>query len=101
MTRTECPGVALTTRGVLTTSVEGGEMDHDTRAAQFWAKVDRSGGPDACWPWLGRLYGGYGSFGGVGAHRVAYELLRGAIPEGRHVDHRCHTDDPTCQGGPS
>lgn len=20
---------------------------------RFWAKVDRTGGPDACWPWLG------------------------------------------------
>lgn len=23
--------------------------------ARFWAKADRSGGDDACWPWLGRL----------------------------------------------
>lgn len=22
--------------------------------AKFWAQVDRSGGPDACWPWLGK-----------------------------------------------
>lgn len=28
--------------------------------AAFWAKVDRSGGRNACWPWLGRLRGGYG-----------------------------------------
>jgi len=26
-----------------------------TVAERFWAKVDRSGGPDACWSWTGAL----------------------------------------------
>ena len=26
-----------------------------TLAERFWAKVDRSGGPDACWPWTAAL----------------------------------------------
>lgn len=30
-------------------------------AQDFWAKVDTSGGPDACWLWAGsRNRGGYG-----------------------------------------
>lgn len=31
---------------------------------RFWAKVDRSGGRNACWPWTaGRMWKGYGHFG--------------------------------------
>lgn len=30
---------------------------------RFWRKVDKSGGPDACWPWLASTHpGGYGQF---------------------------------------
>jgi hypothetical protein len=30
-------------------------------AERYWSKVDKSGGPDACWPWTaGRSAGGYG-----------------------------------------
>ncbi|MFE0088801.1 HNH endonuclease signature motif containing protein [Streptomyces sp. NPDC059016] len=35
------------------------------------------------------------------AHRVAYELLVGAIPQGFHLDHLCHTRDLACPGGPA
>lgn len=47
-----------------------------------------------CWEWQGRLnWGGYGSFsyGGRrrGAHRAAYELLVGPIPQGLDIDHLC------------
>lgn len=69
-------------------------------AARFWAKVDKSAGPDACWPWLGGIYpGGYGYFGqgqasgtsaGRRAHRISYELVVGPIPEGYQIDHLCH-----------
>ena len=54
-------------------------------ADRFWAKVLRSAA-DACWPWIGALNGwGYGYFR-IGdmlyrAHRVAYTLTKGAIPE--------------------
>src|SRR3990167_4061840 len=71
---------------------------------RFWSKVDRSGGPDACWPWLkGRMYYGYGLFfirKGKGkvinksAHRSAWELTHGAIPKGLFVLHSC--DNPPC-----
>lgn len=66
-------------------------------AARFWAKVDRRG-DDECWPWMGSLnQAGYGQLWGgkdddrwwLRAHRVAYELLVGPIPEGMTLDHRC------------
>ena len=47
-----------------------------------------------CWPWLRSVSsGGYGQFFFEGrlhtAHRVAYELTKGAIPEGLQLDHLC------------
>lgn len=62
-------------------------------ATRFWAKVDRRG-PDECWPWLAVTnHGGYGmvSVDNVmrRAHRVAWELVNGPIPEGIKVLHRC------------
>jgi len=62
---------------------------------RFWAKADRSGGPDACWLWTAaKNQFGYGRFQVatrlVGhAHRVAYELANGPIPAGKEVCHRC------------
>ena len=49
---------------------------------------------DACWPWkfaLKRSGYGYVSLGGndYRAHRVAYEIVRGAIPQGLTLDHLC------------
>lgn len=70
------------------------------REARFWARVDKdSPAPDyaphlgACWIWRGSISGGYGMVGWYnkvrGAHRVAYEMLVGPIPEGLHLDHLC------------
>ena len=61
---------------------------------RFMAKVSEQ--PNGCWLWQGaKSHGGYGSlwFEGrrVGAHRVAYQLLRGAIPAGLTIDHLCRT----------
>lgn len=63
---------------------------------RFWSRVDTSGGEDACWEWMGRLHkGGYGRFAvdkrhkGGYAHRQAYELSVGPIPEGLFVCHHC------------
>jgi hypothetical protein len=61
---------------------------------RFWAKVDRRG-PDECWLWLAyRGGGGYGRFNATRdrpepAHRVAYRLLIGPIPDGLTLDHLC------------
>lgn len=60
---------------------------------RLWPKVDRSGGPEACWPWLGAINQGYGYFWLNGtmhnAHRVVYELLIGPVPDGLTLDHLC------------
>ena len=64
--------------------------------ARFWAKVDRRGDGE-CWPWLGAQSREYGQFwcgGCLTAHRIAWELTHGAIPNGLLVLHRC--DNPPC-----
>jgi len=68
----------------------------------FWKLVNRSGpipehrpelGP--CWLWTGGKVGkGYGSFRGLNqkttsAHRFAWLLANGAIPDRMHVLHKC------------
>lgn len=65
-----------------------------TLEQRLWAKVDKRG-PDECWPWMAsKDAGGYGLIGAWGstrrAHRVAYTLEVGPIPEGLHLDHTCH-----------
>lgn len=67
---------------------------------RFWSKVDKSGGPDACWPWIGaRNKYGYGVFsrrdGSNIASRTAYEIENGTIPPGLYCLHHC--DHPWCQ----
>jgi hypothetical protein len=68
----------------------------------FWAKVDKSNGPDACWLWTGRFGDdGYGKFmfrepgkrTTVRAHRMAL-TLSGDDPGDLLVLHRC--DNPPC-----
>ena len=71
---------------------------------RFWRKVDRSGGPDSCWPWLaGRSPRGYGKFTAhhngkafdLRANRVAYVLAYGPIhPKEPVIRHTC--DNPPC-----
>ena len=79
--------------------------DGMTFLARFWAKVDKTGGPDACWPWCGARNGdGYGLIfirrDGTrrivrSAHRVAYALEhRTPIPDGLTLDHVCR--NPRC-----
>lgn len=67
---------------------------HNTVEARLRANVDRSGGPDACWLWTAFVTPkGYGCTRSGGrnapAHRVAYELAHGPIPDGLYVCHRC------------
>lgn len=62
--------------------------------AAFWSRVEGST-PFQCWPWTGQKNDkGYGRFRGTMAHRIAYELINGSIPEGEIVRHRC--DNPPC-----
>lgn len=64
-----------------------------SQRARFWSRVDR-GTYDRCWPWKGSLASagyGYISFDNhrFRAHRIAYELVKGEIPDGLVIDHLC------------
>ena len=57
------------------------------------------GADTECWVWTGSLFeSGYGRFSRsnkkLRAHRVSYEIYKGAIPDGMHVLHEC--DNPPC-----
>jgi hypothetical protein len=72
---------------------------HGTIEERFWPKVDKSGGPDACWLWTGSKDKGYGKINSPWrkvdtASRVAYRLCIGPIPDGMDVCHTC--DNPPC-----
>lgn len=65
------------------------------REHEFWQRVQKT---DTCWLWTGALNSyGYGTLSRwtdgkrrqLRAHRVAYELLVGPIPEGLVLDHLC------------
>ena len=75
-------------------------------AERFWEKVDCSGGPDACWLWLGwRQRKGHGDFA-IGstvdgtrtkilAHVLSYRLAYGEPPPDKPcICHHC--DNPPC-----
>lgn len=79
--------------------------------ARFWEKVDRNGGAPAnphtavagqCWIWTAaqrsKHHPGYGAFRYKGkqqlAHRVAWQMVRGEIPDGLVLDHLCRR--PAC-----
>lgn len=64
--------------------------------ARFWSHVDKSGD---CWIWKAycnkRGYGQFGHFDKVlKAHRVAYEITYGKVPNNLEVCHHC--DNPSC-----
>lgn len=55
----------------------------------FWERANKS--DDGCWLWSGHLNPeGYGILRRRLAHRFAYELLVGVIPEGLQIDHLCN-----------
>lgn len=59
--------------------------------ARFWGLVDKTAD---CWIWRGSINNwGYGIYSarrtsGI-AHRIAYELINGPIPDGLQLDHLC------------
>jgi hypothetical protein len=66
---------------------------------RFWSKVDKSD-RDSCWVWSGsRDAYGYGMFRVQSgktrrAHRIAWELTNGPVPDGTVFLHHC--DNPPC-----
>lgn len=64
---------------------------------RFWPRVNKT---SACWEWTGALsLDGYGTVRvsrgkNVRAHRAAYLLEHGSIPEGMNILHKC--DNPKC-----
>lgn len=79
---------------------------YGTVEKRFWPKVNKDGPvpekrPDLgpCWLWTACTHQGYGLFNqGIGktpmAHRIAYELLVGPIPDDKELDHLCR--NTTC-----
>jgi hypothetical protein len=65
---------------------------------QFWSKVDKSGGPDACWLWARGRTKGYGRLRLGGklwrAHRLAWQCVHGLLADDIKVLHTC--DNPPC-----
>jgi hypothetical protein len=66
----------------------------------FWSHVNKNGpipkhrpSLGRCWLWTGAIARTYPKFRAglknVGAHRFAYELKNGKIPEGKQLDHLC------------
>lgn len=67
-------------------------------ASRFWTKVEKS---SDCWEWRASLNNkGYGTFRlssprrSILAHRYAWELANGPIPQGMVACHHC--DNPKC-----
>jgi hypothetical protein len=88
----ECGGGRMPTRPICITCHRSQPL-----AVRFWRYVNRSGD---CWLWTGATNGKYGkigrgkNLGTVGAHRAAWEIHFGPIPEGIYVCHLC--DVPLC-----
>jgi hypothetical protein len=66
----------------------------DLAVQRFWAKVSLPEDLDACWEWIGAEFGkGYGGFWLENdwwrAHRAAWYMFNGPIPDGMMVCHKC------------
>jgi len=69
------------------------------RALMFLRNVDGFSDPDACWNWIGAGKGnGYGhctiNHKSVTAHKAAFYLFKGEVPDGFDVCHEC--DNRAC-----
>lgn len=71
----------------------------EERIARFWSLLDKESDPNGCWLWTkAKRRRGYGQFKVKGksllAHRIAWELTYGPIPDGLRTCHHC--DQPSC-----
>jgi hypothetical protein len=84
-------------------------MYSEQTLARFWSKVARcphgDGCEQCCWEWqASKKVKGYGQFyirieetnrySNRGAHRIAWSIHNGAVPDGMQVMHKC--DNPPC-----
>lgn len=64
-----------------------------TPLAERFARYVQKDDPSGCWLWTGSMSRNYGQIGRHGrpllAHRAAWELAHGDIPNGLYVLHRC------------
>lgn len=72
---------------------------HDPLDVRVWSRIDRSGGPDACWLWTGAKNNrGYGQITNqqrrIYGHRLVWSFVNGPIPESLQILHSC--DNPPC-----
>lgn len=72
----------------------GAAANHESLEARFRRGLPTDLDPAKCWPWQKGKSSGYGVVtlpggGSAKAHRVAYELLVGPIPDGLEPDHLC------------
>jgi hypothetical protein len=75
------------------------EYAHKERVARLWSQVRKDDRAEACWEWQGtHRPKGYGIVSRgrhpIYAHRFAFEIAYGPIPEGMMVCHTC--DNPAC-----
>ena len=84
-------------RSILLPCWEKSERSMKDWRERFWLSVEKT---ETCWLWkAGINSSGYGIFnptreGPKRAHRIAFELCKGPIPEGLYICHRC--DVPAC-----
>ena len=73
----------------------------ENQVRRFWSHVRKDANESGCWLWTRARKNGYGTTGftiegkfrSERAHRVAYALTYGPIPEGWEVDHVCKVRD--------
>ena len=72
---------------------------NEHQISAFWSKVDVSPDVRKCWNWMAaKTSNGYGNVRinkkYLGAHRVAFEIINGKVPEGFIICHVC--DNKSC-----
>lgn len=94
-------GISRSGKGIIVIFPAFDSPTQSERSARFWSRIDKSGGPDACWPWRSTLdKNGYGIFNITanvqrGAHTLAMESRLGRkLAEGEVTRHQCH--NPKC-----
>ncbi|MFJ2000282.1 HNH endonuclease signature motif containing protein [Streptomyces chartreusis] len=89
---TPIPEVERSTRRVVHHKGEHLVFSREQISRLFWRKIQKAAG--GCWEWqAAKSRNGYGvlvlSRRSLYSHRVSYEIHKGQIPAGLHIDHLC------------